>query len=318
MIFIFSGCTSEKQEAQENKSLKVLFVPGVSDPFYYTMERGIRKKAAELEIELTVSRYPEVWGAEYQIQIMEEITRHEEFDLVIISPVDNEALISPLKALYDRGIEVVTVDTKIGDGNYSIPSRYSFPLSHIGTDNTLGGIEIAVHMAELTGEAGKFYINTTTKETSTTEERKEGFLEGISRFPDMEVIRVDYNDDLQNKALEQTLTTLQIEPDIKGIFATNIFSSQGVSQAVSGSGLSGTVRIAAWDASEILITALRHGEVDLVLGQKPAEIGEMAIEWGYKYLTDNTVVPKKLVSGFIFFNQSNVNDPEMAKYIYAK
>ncbi len=317
-LLFLNTCTRSHSSVNTEVPLKFLFVPGVSDPFYYTMEKGAREKALELGVELTVSRYPKYWGPEEQIQVLNEITRHNDWDLIFISPTADEALIEPLKVLFDRGIEIITVDTKIGDGDYSVPGNASFPLSHIGTDNLLGGLKIAEQLAEITGEKGKVYVNTTTPETSTTEERKEGFLEGISRFPDMEVIRIDYNGDIQYRAEEQTLSVLQAEPDIAGIFATNVFSSQGVSLAVSNSGLSGAIKIAAWDASKTLIDALKNGEVDLVLGQKPRDIGAMAVEWGYRYFRENEIIPKKIVSGFLYFTRANVNDPEMIKHIYSR
>ena len=65
-----------------------------------------------------------------------------------------------------------------------------------------------------------------------------------------------------------------------------------------------------------MINALRKGEVDLVLAQKPYEIGSLAVEWGYKYLTAGTEIPKKVIPGFEFFTQANVDDPDMDQFIY--
>jgi len=74
-----------------------------------------------------------------------------------------------------------------------------------------------------------------------------------------------------------------------------------------------------WDGTEDLINALKKGEVDLVLAQKPGEIGSLAVEWGYKYLKDGAKIPdKKLVPGFFVFTKDNVNDPDSQQYIYSK
>ena len=55
------------------------------------------------------------------------------------------------------------------------------------------------------------------------------------------------------------------------------------------------------------------------MAQKPAEIGSLAVEWGYKYLKDGTKIPdKKLVPGFFVFTKDNVNDPDAQQYIYSK
>ena len=95
-----------------------------------------------------------------------------------------------------------------------------------------------------------------------------------------------------------------------------MFSAQGSYQAVVEAGLTGAVKIASWDATRNLINALKEGQVDLVLAQKPAEMGALAVEWGYKFFTENAQVPKKVIPGFEFFTRDNVNDPDMQQFIY--
>jgi len=64
------------------------------------------------------------------------------------------------------------------------------------------------------------------------------------------------------------------------------------------------------------INALKAGQIDFSLAQKPYEIGYLAVEWGYKYLTEDAEVPKKIIPGFFFFTRDNVDDPESEQYIY--
>ncbi len=312
----FSAGSGEK--AKEKKQLTFAFVPGVSDPFYYTMERGARQKAKELGVNLVVAEYPKSWGPEVQVPILESVVARGGIDLVIIAPTSVDALIEPLKKIYDQGIEIITVDTYLGDGDYSKESNYSFPLAYIGTDNRLGGKKVAEHLAKMVGEKGKVYINTTNPDVSSVMNRVKGFKEGIAEFPNMEVVGVDYNMDVQQKAQEQTLAALQKYPDIVGVFGTNVYSAQGAYQAVVNAGLTGAVKIATWDATVDLINALKEGKVDLVLAQKPAEMGSLSVEWGYKYFKEHAKVPKKVIPGFVFFTKENVNDPDMQQYIYKK
>lgn len=132
----------------------------------------------------------------------------------------------------------------------------------------------------------------------------------------MEVVDVDYNLDVQETAKAQTLAALQAYPDIVGVFGTNVFSAQGSYQAVVAAGLTGAVKIASWDATPELIDALKQGQVDLVLAQKPAEIGALAVQWGNAYFRNQATVPKKIIPGFEFFTRENVHDPDMQQFIY--
>jgi ribose transport system substrate-binding protein len=298
------------------KEITIAYMPGIEDPFMRMIEKGARAKAKELGVNLIVGEYPKSWGPEVQMPNLEALMARGGVDLLMVVPTSINALIAPLKKIYDSGVEIITCDTFLGDGDYSKKSDYSFPLAYIGTDNELGGKKVAEQLAKLIGQKGKVYVNTTNPDVSSVMGRVKGFQEGIAEFPNMKVVGVDYNLDVQQKAQEQTLAMLQKNPDIVGVFGTNLYSAQGAYQAVVNAGLTGAVKIATWDATQDLINALKDGKVDLVLAQKPAEIGSLAVEWGFKYLTQKKAPPKKVIPGFEFFTKENVNDPKMDQFIY--
>jgi len=301
---------------KEEEKLTFAYMSGIEDPFMRMIEKGARAKAEELGVEIMTAEYPKAWGPDIQVPILEALSARGGFDFLIAVPTSTEALIAPLKKVHDKGIPMITTDTFLGDGDYSQPSNYSFPLAYIGTDNELGGYEVGKRLAEMIGKKGKVYINTTNPDVSSVTGRRDGFLRAMKEFPDIKVVGIDYNLDNQETAQRQTAALLQANPDLKGIFGTNLFSAQGAYQAVVNAGLTGAVKIASWDATVDLIEALKAGKVDLVLAQKPYEIGYLAVEWGHKHLTQGADVPKRVVPGFFFFTKDNVNDPDSQQYIY--
>ena len=300
---------------KEKKQLTFAYMSGILDPFMIMIEKGAKAKADELGVKLMTAEYPKSWGAEVQVPILEAMAAKGGFDFLIVVPTSNEALIAPLKKISDKGIPMITTDTYIGDGDYT-KAGINFPLAYIGTDNELGGYEVGKRLAELIGNTGKVYMNTTNPDVSSVTGRREGFKRAMKEFPDIEIVAIDYNLDVQGKAQEQTAAILQKHPDLKGIFGTNLYSAQGAYQAVDNAGLSGEVKIAAWDATPDLIQALKDGKVDLVLAQRPYQIGQLAAEWGYKFLTQKAKVPKKVIPGFFFFTKLNVDAPGSQQYIY--
>src|SRR5665648_81574 len=296
--------------------LKIAFMPGIADPFYFTMEKGAKAKAEELGVELIVGEYPKAWGPEYQVPILKALVARGDIDLLFTAPTSTEALIPVLKEIYDSGIPIITVDTYLGDGDYSKPSNYNFPLSYIGTDNFLGGQVVAGQLAVMLGGKGKVFLENTNPDTSSVMNRELGFRAGIGIFPNMELVGVEYCLDVQETAVAQVSAALQKNSDLGGVFGVNVFSAQGAYQAVVNAGLEGAVKIASWDATEILIEALKRKELDLVLAQMPGEMGSLCVEWGFKYLTEGAEIPKKVIPGFFVFTQENVNDPDAQKYIY--
>ncbi len=300
------------------KTVTMAFMPGIADPFYFTMERGIRAKAKELGVNLIVADYPTTWGPEAQVPILQAMMARGGINMLLIAPTSVDALIAPLKKIYDSGVQIITVDTFLGDGDYSKSTNYSVPLAYIGSDNELGGQQVAEHLAKLIGEKGKVFCESTNPDTSSVVGRVNGFKKGIAEFPNVQLAGVDYCLDVQQTAMQQVSAALQKNPGMVGIFGVNVFSAQGAYQAVVNAGLTGAVKIASWDATETLIQALKAGQVDLVLAQKPAEIGSLAVDWGYKYLTAGTAIPKQVIPGFEFFTRDNVNNPDMQQWIYKK
>jgi ribose transport system substrate-binding protein len=291
------------------------YMPGIEDPFMRMIEKGAAAKAKELGANLIVGEYPKAWGPDIQVPILEALVARGGFNFLIVVPTSTEALKAPLKKISDKGIPMVTTDTYIGDGDYTKPG-INFPLAYIGTDNELGGYEVGKRLAELIGNSGKVYMNTTNPDVSSVNGRRDGFLRAMKEFPDIQVVGVEYNMDVQETAQRQTAAILQKHPDLKGIFGTNLFSAQGAYQAVENAGLAGEVKIAAWDATPDLIKALKEGKVDLVLAQRPYQIGQLAAEWGFKYLTQKAKVPKKVIPGFFFFTRENVDAPGSQQFIY--
>jgi ribose transport system substrate-binding protein len=300
-----------------DKTYKLAFMPGIADPFYFTMEKGAQAKAKELGVELIVGEYPKAWGPESQVPILEALAARGDIDLIFTAPTSTEALIPVLKKIHDSGIPVITVDTYLGDGDYTKQSNFSFPLAFIGTDNYLGGKVVAESLAKLIGGQGKVMIENTNPDVSSVVGRGKGFTDGIKASPGIQLVAHEYCLDNQEKAQAQVSAVLLKNQDLAGVFGVNVFSAQGAYRAIVNAGLTGAVKIATWDATEDLINALKKGEVDLVLAQKPAEIGSLAVEWGYKYLKEGTPIPdKKLVPGFFVFTKDNVNDPDAQQYIY--
>jgi ribose transport system substrate-binding protein len=107
-------------------------------------------------------------------------------------------------------------------------------------------------------------------------------------------------------------------PDLAGIFGTNVFSAQGAGQVVQNQGLSGKVKVVAFDATEFAIEMLRNGTVDLVIAQKPSDMGYLAVAMANAYLDGVTSIPARIPTGYQVITADNVDDPEVAQFIYTK
>ncbi len=293
---------------------KIGFLPGVVDPFYQVMELGVNAAVADFGLEV-VSQYPDTWGPTVQTPILDALVARGDLDYLITAPTDREQMVAPLQAAIDAGIKVITVDTFLGDGDY-VNGPVTFPLSYIGSDNVEGGRIAGRALADVLGGEGSVYIQNTNVGVSTTEQRSEGFREAIAEFPNMEVVGEDYNLDDANTSVEQTSAVLQRVPDLGGIFGVNVFSAQGAGTAVVNAGLGGVVQVVAFDATQFAIELLRSGDVTLVIAQKPFDMGYMAVAMAMADWRGVSSIPPRITTGYAVINADNVDDPEVARFIY--
>jgi len=299
----------------QDDTIVIGFLPGVVDPFYQVMQLGV--EAAVEDMGLTVvTQIPPTWGVEVQTPLLDAMIARGDIDYLIIAPTDRDQMIGPLEAALDAGIQIITVDTYLGDGDY-INGPVTFPISYIGSDNVEGGRIAARGLAEAIGGSGKVYINSTNPNVSSVEGRAIGFNEVMANeYPDIEVVGLDFNLDDMNTAVQQTAAVLEREPDLAGIFGTNVFSAQGAGTAVINAGLGGTVQVVAYDATQFAIQMLRNGDVTLVLAQKPFDMGYMAVQFAVAHHAGVTSLPRRVQTGFAIIDIDNVDDPEVARFIY--
>lgn len=293
---------------------KIGFLPGVVDPFYQVMELGVNAAAEDFGVEV-VTQYPEDWNVTLQTPILESYVARGDLDYIVIAPVHKEQMVAPLEAALEAGIKIITVDTFIGDGDY-VNGEVTFPISYIGSNNVEGGRIAGEFLAERVNYEGKVYVQNTNPGVSTTEQRGEGFIEAIEQYPDMELVGMDYNLDDANLSAEQTSAVLQREEELVGIFGVNVFSAIGAGNAVNNAGLSGIVDVIAFDATQYAIEQLREGTVSLVIAQKPYDMGYMAIEFAMADWRGVTSLPKRVPTGYAVITLDNVDDPDVARFIY--
>jgi len=294
---------------------KIGFLPGVVDPFYQVMQLGVEKAAASLGIEV-VTQIPPTWGVEVQTPILDAMVARGDLDYIITAPTDKDQMIGPLQAAVDAGIRVITVDTFLGDGDY-VNGPVTFPISYIGSDNVEGGRIAARGLAEAIGGTGKVYINSTNPNVSSVEGRAAGFNEVMANeYPNIEVVGIDFNLDSQETATTQTAAVLARVPDLAGVFGTNVFSAGGAGTAVVNAGLGGEVQVVAYDATQQAIEMLRAGTVTMVLAQKPFDMGYLAVQFAMADADGVTSLPRRVETGFAIITIDNVDDPEVARFIY--
>jgi len=299
----------------QGKKLTIALIPGLTtDAFYITMRKGAEAAAKALGAEVLFQGAPE-FNPVQQVPVLDAIIAKKP-DAILIAPTDKVQLVEPLKKAVAAGIPVITVDTFIGTGAYQTGSgNADFPLSYVASDNILGGKLAGVALAKAIGEKGKVYVSNVKPGISTTDQREQGFKEAMKAYPNITVLDTQYNDDDANKAASQLQSVFARNPDLAGVFGANLFSALGAANGVKQAGQSGKLKVVAFDAPTSIVDNLKTGLVDLAIAQHPAEIGYFGVIAAYAHLTGNSI-PTSIGTGFTVMDKSNIDKPEVAKFVY--
>ena len=191
-------------------------------------ELRAQDKAKELGVTLDFQG-PNEFDAAQQTPIVNAVAAKKP-DAVLIAPTDTKALYAPIKQLADGGSKIVLVDTTLEQPDMAV--------SQIASDNEGGGARRPKTLAELIGGKGKVFVVNVKPGISTTDARAKGFEEGPRR-PGSSTSGSEYSNDEPAKAAAITKAALAKHPDLKGIFATNLFSAEGAASGVREAGKQG-------------------------------------------------------------------------------
>jgi ribose transport system substrate-binding protein len=105
-------------------------------------------------------------------------------------------------------------------------------------------------------------------------------------------------------------------PDLAGVFGANLFSAMGVSRGAQHAGVTGKVKVVAFDAPASLVPEIKAGRVDIAIAQHPADIGYFAVVAAYAYLSGQSI-PPLIGTGFTVIDKANVDDPNVKPVFYS-
>ena len=300
-----TGASSGANSSAKAGAVKIAFVPGViGDEFYVTMQCGIEEAAKAAGATVTMQG-PQKFDPTLQKPVVDAVVASKP-DALLVAPTDVAAMQGPLKAAADAGIKVVLVDTTINDP--------SFAVSQISSDNTGGGKAAFDAIAKLRPNGGKVLVISVDPGISTTDARVAGFKDAASANSKFTYLGVQYSHDDPATAAKLVTAALQKDPDIVGIFGTNLFSAEGSATGVRQAGKTNSVSIVGFDAGPAQVKDLQAGVVQALVAQQPATIGKDGVAQALAALSGKPTVAK-IQTGFTIITKDNLTG-EGAAAIY--
>lgn len=270
LVLLLAACSLEPPAYLQNSSggdtegdFKVGFsISTLNNPFFVTLNEGAKEKADELDLALTIIDAQD--NAAKQASDVEDLIQ-QGVDLIMINPVDSEAVASAVEAANNAGIPVITVDRNAEGGEV---------LSHIASDNAAGGELAAEYLVELVGEQAKVAELEGISGSSAARDRGAGFNKVATE--QLDVVTQQTANFNRGEGLTVMENILQGHPDVKGVFAHNDEMALGALEAIKVSGED--IIVIGFDATDDAVHAVEAGELAGTVAQKPDLIGITAIE----------------------------------------
>jgi ribose transport system substrate-binding protein len=175
-----------------------------------------------------------------------------------------------------------------------------------------GGRAAAKALSDAIGGSGAVFVNNTKPGISTTDERAKGFEEEARKLG-LEYTGMEYNQDQPDKAAAITKAQLAKNPNLKGIFATNLFGAEGAATGLREAGAQDKVKIVGFDAGPKQVKDLQDGLLQALVAQRPADIGAQGVQQAVAALKGETTKPQ-IGTGSAILTKDNLAQNQDAVY----
>ncbi|MGY0692392.1 ribose ABC transporter substrate-binding protein RbsB [Virgibacillus sp. FSP13] len=273
-----SDKSDDAKEGSGNDTVKIgLSVSTLNNPFFVTLRDGAEAAAKEKGYEVITSDAQD--DPSTQLSDIEDLLQ-QDIDVLLVNPVDSDAIVSAVELANDADIPVITVDRSSEGGEV---------VTHIASDNVEGGQMAGEFIAEQLENEGSIVELEGIPGASATRERGEGFHNSIDEVDNIEVVANQSANFARTEGLSVMENIIQSTDNIDAVFAHNDEMALGALEALEAKGMSDDVVVVGFDATDDAVEAVKEGKMDATIAQNPELIGKTAIETASKVANGETV-----------------------------
>ena len=315
------ACSRAGGGGGSSRQLSIAVIPkGTTHEFWKAIHAGAIQASRELTAQGTPVTV--IWKGpfreddrEQQVQVVEGFVS-QGIQGIVLAPLDNRALVRPVEEAQHAGVATVIIDSGL---------ESDVPISFVATDNRKGGRMAADRLGERLSGRGKVLMLRYAEGSASTTEREAGFLEELqARYPGITLVSTDQYAGPTRETAKQASENLlnRYGAVLQGIFTPNESSTIGMLLALQDIGKAGKVRFVGFDASAILIDAIRSGQLDGVVVQNPMRMGYLGVRTMVDHLLGKPV-ERRVDTGVALVTLGNLDstatqaliNPPIANYL---
>lgn len=305
------AATETKEAAPAPAAEKeAIYIPviskGFQHQFWQAVKQGAEQAAADYGVEITFEGPETEAMVDKQIEMIETALSKNPA-AICLAALDSQAVIPLLQRAKDAGIPVVGFDSGVDS---------DIPVATAATDNLAASALAADKMAEAIGGKGQVAVIVHDQTSRTGIDRRDGFVAQMeSKYPDIEIVDIQYGEGDQLKSTEISKSIMQAYPDLKGFFGANEGSIIGVLNAAKELGKENSLVIIGYDSGKQQIDAIKSGVEYGAVTQDPIGIGYKAVEAAVKAINGETL-EKSIDTGFLWFDKTNIDNADIKARLY--
>lgn len=262
----------EKAATEEGGNGSIgLAVSTLSNPFFVTLKEGAEAKAEELGVTLYVTDAGD--DAAVQTNNIEDLIS-KGISVLIVNPVDSDAVAPAVETAMSKGIKVIAVDRVVNGVEIECS---------IASDNVMGAELATEYIVELVGEGAKVAELQGVPGASATIDRGTGFHNIADEKLDVVASQTANFDRIEGLSVMENI--LQGNSDIVAVFAHNDEMALGAVEACAGK----DIIIVGFDATDDALAAIEEGTMAATIAQQPDVMGATAVETAVKLIAGETV-----------------------------
>ncbi|MBL9032414.1 MAG: substrate-binding domain-containing protein [Phycisphaerae bacterium] len=269
--------------AQPPAPKKKTYVFGViaksaSNPVFVAARTGANDAAKaigkEMGVEIKIDwRTPNNEDAQRQADYVEQLSASA--DGIAVSCTDAKTLKSAINSAVDKGVPVVCFDSDAADSK-----RFAY----FGTDDLACGKQVAVELAKAMGEKGVVAILAGNQTAPNLQKRVAGVKEGLAAFKDIKVLDTYYHRETPQDAVAKMEEVQRTNPQVTG---WALVGGWPLNTENALGNIAGKAKVVSVDALRPMLSYVRNGQVDVLLGQQ-------VYEWGYESVR---LLANKVIAG---------------------
>ena len=264
-LLIISGCNKGKD------TLYFVLVPkSLTNPYWFQAEAGMKKAGEELGVKTDLIGPLQAADVTAQVNIMESLIARR-VDGIAISPNDPDGVASVINKAIDVGIPVLTFDSD---------APQSKRIAYVGTENYEAGRIAGKEMIKLLDDQGNYAIITGALGALNLNDRIRGFrdelAESNSKLKELKLLSCDEDTE---KALMLMEDYTRSTPSLNAWFVPGSWPTVSPKGALLNALNQRTdIKILAFDTIKEQLMLVDDGLVNVVIGQRSYNMGQMCVQ----------------------------------------